>query len=114
MYQDYTTNKQTNKQTCDQCVATAPGSFVSTNNYLVEFAQCRDEVCPLTGVFKILEGFVHSCHIVPVFRVTEQLQLFSVHSPEWLLHTNFKYQARICTRHLWQKMRQTKQLSLHI
>lgn len=106
MCEDYTT-KQTNQW--PQCVATALGSFVSANNYLVEFAKRRDEVCPLAGVLEILEGFVHSCHIVPVFGVTEQLHLFSVHSPEWLLRTISKYQAHICTRHLWwQTVRQTK------
>lgn len=81
---------------------------VSANNYLIEFAQCRDEICPLTGVLKILKGFVHGCHIVPVFGITQQLHLLSIHSPEWLLHTNVKHQACVCTWHLQWKMRQTK------
>lgn len=53
--------------------------------YFVEFTQCRDEVCPLTGVLKVFEGFVHCSHIVPVLWVTEQLHLLCIHSPSWLI-----------------------------
>jgi len=55
----------------------------SSNSYLVEFAQCRDEVCPFTGILKVFEGFVNCCHIVPVLRVAEQLHFLCIHSPGW-------------------------------